>query len=342
MFVRSLSLSRFRGVRETEEPIRLRKFNVLLGRNNSGKTTVLEALSLLPHPSAELPWISPDIPAKVPKAWTAPPRAWMIIRWLHRGDLPTLLYRYHGIARVSYELEVGAKILKPEVEISAENCELLTDGAYTDWDIMADELNLPKPDMDELAKLVLFIPDSDEFMRRLSRAVYENFELVEATGAHNRVVGEVIDKCVDEKFTEVVPFKQELRLRRECPDGTSFHVRLEDVGDGLERVVPVLLWLGTLRPKLVLWDDFEANMHPSLVGAVLEWLAERDWQVVLATHSLDVLYALLDVWPEDAQLILLCRTADDVLRASYMELEELDRAVRAHQDPRYLVEWLKL
>ena len=69
MFVRSLSLSRFRGVKETEEPIRLRKFNVLLGRNNSGKTTVLEALSLLPHPKVEPPWISLDISAKIPRAW---------------------------------------------------------------------------------------------------------------------------------------------------------------------------------------------------------------------------------------------------------------------------------
>ena len=342
MFVRSLSLSRFRGVKETEEPIRLRKFNVLLGRNNSGKTTVLEALSLLPHPEVEPPWLHIEAPAGAPPGVVLNRRTWMIARWLHQGDFSTLLYRYHGTAKVSYEIEAKDGLLKPEVEISADDCDLLTEGACTDWGFIAEDLGIPKSDMDELAKLVLFIPDSDEFMRRLSRAIYENFELVEAAGAHNRVVGEVIDKCVDEKLTEVVPFKQELRLRRECPDGTSFHVRLEDVGDGLERVVPVLLWLDTLRPKLVLWDDFEANMHPSLIGTVLEWLAERDWQVVLATHSLDVLYALLDVWPEDGQVILLCRTADDTLRANYMKLEELDRAVRAHQDPRYLVEWLKL
>jgi len=83
-------------------------------------------------------------------------------------------------------------------------------------------------------------------------------------------------------------------------------------------------------------------MHPSLIGEVLRWLAERDWQVVLATHSLDVLFRLRDVWPEDARIILLCKTPDDALRADYMSLEELDRAIRSNQDPRYLVEWLKL
>jgi len=59
---------------------------------------------------------------------------------------------------VSYELEVGAEFLKPEVEISAENCEFLIDGAYSDWEVMADRLNLPKLDMNEFAKLVLFHP----------------------------------------------------------------------------------------------------------------------------------------------------------------------------------------
>ncbi|RLE78315.1 MAG: hypothetical protein DRJ56_00420 [Thermoprotei archaeon] len=43
---------RLRGVRHTAAPLRPRRLNVLIGPNNSGKTTVIDALSLLPHPSA--------------------------------------------------------------------------------------------------------------------------------------------------------------------------------------------------------------------------------------------------------------------------------------------------
>mgnify|MGYP003881300767 CR=1 FL=1 len=323
-------------MRETERPIELGRFNVLLGRNNSGKTTVLEALSLLPHPDLGLPWV-----------YEGKKRHEIITEVLHDGRLATSIYKYSGEAEALYHIEFGGVSLQAKVKIRPEGCAFyLKEGRvspnYTllkmkEWGFMDQE-----GDLRALSNLVLFIPSSGDFIRRLIDGAYRNFELIESVGAHNRVVREVINKCIDEEFTEVVPVKQELRLRKEYPDRSSFHVRLKDVGDGLERAVSVLLWLDVLRPKLVLWDDIEANMHPSLIGEVLRWLAERDWQVVLATHSLDVLFRLRDVWPEDARIILLCKTPDDALRADYMSLEELDRAIRSNQDPRYLVEWLKL
>ena len=53
VFVSRLELREFRGVRIVKEPLELSDFTVLVGRNNSGKTTVLDALYLLPHPRAK-------------------------------------------------------------------------------------------------------------------------------------------------------------------------------------------------------------------------------------------------------------------------------------------------
>jgi predicted ATPase len=55
VFVSSVNLTEFRGIKEFKEPLELAKFNVLVGRNNSGKSVILQALSLLPHPDLGLP-----------------------------------------------------------------------------------------------------------------------------------------------------------------------------------------------------------------------------------------------------------------------------------------------
>ena len=54
-YVQELDIKEFRGVRKLKEPIKFKKINILIGRNNSGKTTILDALSLLPHPYTGLP-----------------------------------------------------------------------------------------------------------------------------------------------------------------------------------------------------------------------------------------------------------------------------------------------
>ena len=50
---------------------------------------------------------------------------------------------------------------------------------------------------------------------------------------------------------------------------------------------------------------------------------------------------LVDVSPDGARVVLQ-KSADDVLRARYLSLDELEDFFEAEQDPRYLVEMLKL
>jgi AAA15 family ATPase/GTPase len=166
--------------------------------------------------------------------------------------------------------------------------------------------------------------------------------MVEKTEAHNKIMTEVINKCMDEEFTEVTIQFERLVVRKQYPDGISAHIRIDDLGDGVKRAITNLLYLEAINPKLVLWDDFEASMHPTLSKATIEWLAKKDWQVVMATHSIDVLSQLLEVKPEDMQVLLLSKSSDDVLYAKRLGLDELEDVMEANQDPRLLVDLLKL
>jgi len=93
VFVEEVDLRRFRGVKECREPVRLSGFTVLVGRKNSGKTAVLEALAFLPLPdnAHRLPFLG-DI-AKV-------------IGTLH-GSLSSLVYGYSGRPRFAMSSKGG-------------------------------------------------------------------------------------------------------------------------------------------------------------------------------------------------------------------------------------------
>ncbi|MHA1661032.1 MAG: AAA family ATPase [Promethearchaeota archaeon] len=50
MFVDWLDVKEFRGINECIEKLEFSNFTALIGKNNTGKSSILEALSLLPDP----------------------------------------------------------------------------------------------------------------------------------------------------------------------------------------------------------------------------------------------------------------------------------------------------
>ena len=137
--------------------------------------------------------------------------------------------------------------------------------------------------------------------------------------------------------------ENELYARKEV-NGKPFYVKVRDLGDGVKKILSVLLWLETCSPELVLWDDFEASVHPTLIKLVLEWLVKKDWQVVIATHSIDTLLKLLemDTKNKDSSIILLQKTPEDLLLHKRHTIEELEDFIISNQDPRLLPDLLKL
>jgi AAA15 family ATPase/GTPase len=328
-FIEEVTIKEFKGIRQTKDVIKLTKFNVLIGRNNSGKTSLLEALALSPVPWADIPLIGGE-------------RRRYFAEKIHNDtSMKCFSYKYYG------EAEIQLKILGKNVVIriggEAGSGEVkLNEGKYSssNFSKYVRALGLE----DNFMNAVILIPNSDVFLSELKRSLAQssNWFIVEKTKAHNKIMVEVINKCVDEEFTEVIVRFDELYARKQYPDGTSAYIRVSDLGDGVERALTTLLWLEAIKPKLVLWDDFEASMHPTLAKATIEWLANKDWQVVMATHSIDVLSQLLEVKPKDMQVLLLSKSPDDVLYTKRLSLEELENIIEANQDPRLLVDLLKL
>ena len=74
----------------------------------------------------------------------------------------------------------------------------------------------------------------------------------------------------------------------------------------------------------------------------MDWIAKKPWQVILSTHSFDVLNSILNVGPDDTTVIQLKKTDDDALVQNSLTLQELEDMVDSSQDPRKMVDLLDL
>jgi predicted ATP-dependent endonuclease of OLD family len=110
----------------------------------------------------------------------------------------------------------------------------------------------------------------------------------------------------------------------------------------VEKALVVSLWLEAIKPEIILWDDFEVSAHPSLIREMLKWLSSKEWQVIISTHSIDVLYRLTEIKPRDSSIILLRKGPDDILKHQEYSLEDVEDFLNASLDPRLLVDRLGL
>lgn len=331
----SLDLKEFRGIKKLESPpIDLAKFNVLIGRNNSGKTSLLEALALLPQPNVAMPFLN--------QARSA------IITLPHKSQPDSLVYGYSGSATLSFTVGPYSSnlVLESNAHFHFET--------PTREDVPPNLGNIPVVNGMYTAPQFTSAPKSlsqvraayynDDFHELLQNSLLDpaNWSAIVKSRAHNRVLKDVVNPSISEKFTEVLAGQVTLQARKEFPDGTSTYIRLNELGSGLQRVIIPLLLFEATNPSIVLWDDIENGMHPTLLEHVMKWLVNRDWQVVISTHSIDVLTCLADLSPKDAQVIILRKSADDVLSHEVLNMEQYETVIDSNQDPRQITNLMAL
>ncbi len=319
MLIKNLDLKEFRGIKGCKEPIGLSKFTVLIGRNNSGKSTILNALYMLPHPVSES---------------AIPPESGRIDYLREITANP--VYGYSGIAELRYN--DGEVILRIDENFNIDSFKIMDKELkkVRGWDFTPsyEYFNIKSPE-----EYSVLIPNDTYVIKKIDSKITELQNKIMKSGAHIRIA-KLISECVADNYTEILP--DTLKIRKELPDGNIHYIRIEDLGDGAKKAVKLMLLLEVIKPKMVLWDDFEASAHPSLIKILLSWLAQRDWQVVLSTHSIDVLYELLEVNPRDVRILQLNKDENDILHHKALTAEELEDFMDANLDPRLLTDLLKL
>ena len=279
--------------------LELGQFNVLVGANNSGKSTLLQAIDLL-H--------------SLLKLHREGDRLATAGRYVPAGVLPVA-----SIKDLFWRRQTRSGNENLSVIIGAE----YADGSSVEFGIrhlfgnmnarVNDHNGIEGTRLNELiGHRAVWVPSSvgivpDEEYRTAARRTSLIF-----AGRHNEVLRNLLVQLKDthsDRFDQLIAIlearfgarledvgfdeTQDEYVRADFASGTNVRHDLYSAGSGFIQVVQLLAFVMTQSPSIVLLDEPDAHLHSSLQRAVVEILEDigRDegYQIVIATHSKEII-----------------------------------------------------
>lgn len=354
--IKRLALRNFRGVEKGI--LGLSPLTILMGPNNAGKSSALEALFLAPNPSRETRY-----------AYDSPLRTIETIHRTGEADLePLFLFPYYlpseGFILCEFEDESvsllllsakgrmvefdSAKIAEPQSETLVE--ELLS------TDNISSLLPLKSLDMKrEVGRYSrgggswsneLLMGEALFISSDISKEAYRSYLPNHWTEIVNQKVGREIVKDLNQLVNErgidllMEPFfsTSDITPFMLLEDGRR--IRLGDMGEGWQVLFLAMILQKLIKPEILLWDDIEAHMNPKMLSFVARWiltLIEGGTQVLLSTHSIEavrIIAGLTEEVKQNTSTILLLSLQQGELKARALSLDEIERLERSGVDVR--------
>ena len=310
----------------------LRRVNLIVGVNNAGKTSLLEAIYLLVHQNDETALL--DVHRWRGRIEGEPDPVWLV------GQLqPTVCLSgsFDQVPDNAGRLEVR-RTDEPDEEIKDQRhflTKLIFTSHYGDR-VQSTNVALfsnrpPRASFQGRHWLCRSALTSSFWSNRLDTLVRAN-EAALATGSKAKVI-EFIRERVDAHLINIELVDEQRRFLvshqdfDRAPDLSSF-------GDGMRRIFEIGLLFADVRGGVLLIDEFENALHPELLTAftrvVQELAVEHNVQVFLTTHSKEALDAFIlnDYATDDIAGYALCRGGENGVAVRRFDGEKL---VRLHQ-----------
>lgn len=345
-----LSIQSFRGLRQLHLQD-LGRFNLFVGANNSGKTSILEAIGLFARPLDLQEWLNTAKRREITKSK---------ISWI---ELIEHLFPHNQ--------KNGAVSFKPDIRINGrgafggrELLGILQQDEYLDLDapevdVYAHErirveitAHFSVMGTDELIEgwSVLELEEGSSqipFSRRVREPYLPLAHITPYSHRTERMQIETLSAAIEnERLTELIQILQTLDPNIQdlvvlAPDGQTPRIYLRHLkagllplsvmGDGMRRTLAIAAVLSEVRNGVLLIDEIESAIHISALEKVFPWLLKQcqalNIQVFASTHSLEALDALMMGDPDGSQLVVYhlgnesapSRLQGDVLRRLRLE-----------------------
>ncbi|CDN31323.1 hypothetical protein BN938_1229 [Mucinivorans hirudinis] len=350
--INSVKIKNYKCFEEIEFP-QLRRVNLITGKNNTGKSSVLEAISLL---------VNNNDP-----------------RWLHvilnnRGEN----IRFLGRSRYEEELNVPRYFLETiksiffqrkidlgeKIEIGSKELSLTID--------YEDENSLPLDDVEEKIIFKFLVngignsqtfPIESYFKKGYSYSLANNTDYVFTKSYLREVNADIWDsiQLYEEKRIEVINVLKLIdsnienitfKKRDFSPSpsrypivkikGVDNEVPLMSMGEGINRILTIILAMINCRNGYVFIDEFENGIHYSVQKKMWEIIfklaQELDIQVFATTHSNDTIATFSRVLDEvGADKGMLCRlfiSKNGSIRQTEFDAKELAIAIENNIETR--------
>lgn len=337
--IKQLKLKNFRGVKNGE--IELGDLTILVGSNNSAKTTILEALFLLPNPLRYVPYYDSrgDFTAA------------LLIHEMHK-TLDSQGYGFLLNKYIAEEAEIKGdnnylKFVKNDYSIfisTESNMDFKTSNITTRKGDIGYFGNLEQSNegsalttSENRNKLITAesLLLSSEFTKFAYSYIHRNWGNIMNLEFMKEVVKD-LSHMVNEKYINITiePFMGgRLAIFGFLEDGSR--IRLGDLGYGVQIYLISRILYELKKPKILLWDDFEAHLNPRMLIRIGEWfweLIENGVQIVVSTHSLEAV-KILSEFNKNA-IIYLTSLDDGTLKKRKLSIEEIDNLLSAGIDVR--------
>jgi hypothetical protein len=296
----------------------LGRMNLLVGANNAGKTSVLEAIGLVARPLDPAQWVQTvtNRDASGPLIdglWALFPETRALT--LERGDETSSAISIHAnfgeekrhlraytLAFVEQWTDVDRVGAEPQAEAVVRiQAEVEASGARAikhEMEFRSTPRRVPYGTGVPLVRVFVITP-----VTHLSTAqLIAHYSHVIDEGAKGKPL-ELL-KLFDPGVTDVLisrPFGRDvIRVAHE----KRGIVDLATFGDGMRRAFAMSIALSRASGGILLIDEIESAIHARLLGSVLPWLVraamEANVQIVATTHSLEAIDACLAAFADAA------------------------------------------
>jgi len=328
----SLSIDSFRGLKNLELD-GLSRVNLFVGPNNSGKTSVLEAISTYCRPLDPLEWLNTSRRREAIGGEITPIARLNALRWLfpqtreqHPNDL------YHGQVQMQAKGGFAVKsvlakyqeirgipdedtLKRIQQRMPSREPDLTYQGAELQININAEQKDL-SPVGNIQANFVFW--ESAPFFDRQRRSDPYSLSVRTITPVSHRTERSQIDRFSEATLNRDMENILDL-IRLFDPDilgmqilgvgGISLFVDhkktgltpLSAFGDGVRRVIMIALTLSNIKDGVLLIDEIETAIHISVLNDVYRWLFDackkNNIQLFATTHSLEAVDALIKAHP---------------------------------------------
>ena len=345
-----LSIRNFRGIKEGE--IDFKDLNILIGGNNSGKTTVLESLFLAPNPLRYVPYgENESVVSILSSLHSTLGEAYAFLLHEYASDSAIIscsgvtieFQKENGWIEVFEEDEANAYYIG-SLDINSRGENVGRECVRASRDPKSKKLRRTGGIIDinprffiakEIGETFYFHPSLMKDIWKYFRRHWVEFR---GTGLPSKVA-ERVSEGIGERYDDLLlePFRggsQTMYVRR-AKDAKG--VRLGDMGHGFQIFATLLLLYEFKKPKILMLDDIEAHINPSLLMHIVSWfrdILDEGTKIIISTHSLEVTKFISGVLDEYEPQITLLSLHDGILNTKNLSLEEIEDLERAGIDVR--------
>ncbi|KAF5437220.1 putative ATP-dependent endonuclease [Candidatus Methanophagaceae archaeon] len=340
--IEKLKLTNFRGIKEGE--IELAPVTILLGANNSGKSTILEALFLAPNPFRKVPYVigsfnsAAEVVHSIHESLSSEGYAFLLFNYtVNQAELccKTDGKDYELIFTKNDPIIFAlAKKQKTGTAPAINEDEKWETLGFGNMYLSNNDIKIIEDPKELLIDNTLLI--SSKLVQKGYNYLQRNWASIINLGICKNVAEEVSGLVYDNyRDITIEPFLGgKLAIYGFLEDGRR--IRLGDLGEGIQSYIIARILYELEKPKVLLWDDIEAHLNPRMLLSIAEWffdIVQNGDQVIITTHSLEAARTIASL-NEEKTTIYLTSLEDNVLKSKRLTLKDMEDFLEAGIDVR--------